>query len=1053
MREKVKADPEFRERLVHFISQTACETLPPSPPASTTEDFTKGSRCFQPLLNPDHPHFQQQMQIDVHDIVRSRNMHKKKHTPTCFKNGRKRCRARFPRKLVAYTRFDLETGILFIQRDDQWLNGFNKWISIMTHGNHDCQFLLTKNHALSIIYYVIKYISKPEAAFHTKLTIAAAVRDAMRTEFRNHMTDVDIAKKFLIKTYNKLDTQREVGMPEAISHLLDVPDHYTDATFASLHTVHILLYAKKLERHQSQNDEEYSENEALDSELIRGSRGYALVSQSDDYLHRGPIFRDYCLYDYVSLVYKGKRIRGINFTPEHPQHRSHYQHICKEPPAIPNLLGRLLFVSKDSKDSQKREDYYCLICLLFIPWSHQNLHTRKPNQSWQEFYEENAHKISTRLQHYINNLDLLHKSKEESRIDAMQQRAKSDEDVMENAWYDDEDIEPSKHDYDFADNGDDNDNPDHDSDVDENTIVQRIISHFEEGGDADWYVHEATDANMDAGYLSSQNDVGSVMIQEVQYCSIPTDQLKQSIKNAEIQMEHISNNSHEVVHPAVFLTGAAEIKAAITRVLHKFTFNVEQARAFRIVAEHSLGISRIGDQLLMGTFGDGGTGKSRLVDAIQYWFQEIKQEYRLIVTAMTGAAAVKINGSTLHSAVGIAVESGDRDKVKSRVTDKDVTKWKEVDYIIIDEVSMMDAKVMVQLNERLNLLKGTREQGSNAFGGINLLFYGDFYQLPAVSRLDLWRKKLGHWQQGHDLWRSLNAVVILTKQMRQAQDQRYAEAMRRVRLHEPTNEDIEMLNSRSGAPIPDSLSAPIVVRHHSVCHAINVQKLNDIAYTKNLAIIHCKARVIARHGISIENTYSIIQGPKKTLGDAILSLVPGAPLMITKNLKYLPVHLVNGTIVKFYGFANVTPQKHESGILSAPQYMLVKLLSEESIIEITGLPPNIVPIWAERFKYNPGHGRWVKLEQFPVTLAYAISDYKCQGQSYDCLRVDIKKPNTGNASVMSPYVQLSRSRSLQGLSILRPFDPDDLRAPIPEELSAELEWEQKMSDRMAEIYP
>ena len=206
MREKVKADPEFRERLVHFISQTACETLPPSPPASTTEDFTKGSRCFQPLLNPDHPHFQQQMQIDVHDIIRSRNMHKKKHTPTCFKNGRKRCRARFPRKLVAYTRFDLETGILFIQRDDQWLNGFNEWISIMTHGNHDCQFLLTKNHVISIIYYVIKYISKPEAAFHTKLTIAAAVRDAMWTEFRNHMTDVDIAKKFLIKTYNKLDT-------------------------------------------------------------------------------------------------------------------------------------------------------------------------------------------------------------------------------------------------------------------------------------------------------------------------------------------------------------------------------------------------------------------------------------------------------------------------------------------------------------------------------------------------------------------------------------------------------------------------------------------------------------------------------------------------------------------------------------------------------------------------------------------------------------------------------------------------------------------------------
>lgn len=54
---------------------------------------------------------------------------------------------------------------------------------------------------------------------------------------------------------------------------------------------------------------------------------------------------------------------------------------------------------------------------------------------------------------------------------------------------------------------------------------------------------------------------------------------------------------------------------------------------------------------------------------------------------------------------------------------------------------------------------------------------------------------------------------------------------------------------------------------------------------------------------------------------------------------------------------------------------------------------------------------------------------------------------------MSPYVQLSRGLSLQRLSILRPFDPDDLRALIPDELKAELRWEQEMSILTAEIYP
>ena len=59
----------------------------------------------------------------------------------------------------------------------------------------------------------------------------------------------------------------------------------------------------------------------------------------------------------------------------------------------------------------------------------------------------------------------------------------------------------------------------------------------------------------------------------------------------------------------------------------------------------------------------------------------------------------------------------------------------------------------------------------------------------------------------------------------------------------------------------------------------------------------------------------------------------------------------------------------------------------------------------------------------------------------------------GAASVMSPYVQLSRGQSLQRLSILRPFDPDDLRAPISEELKAELKWEKEMSELTTSIYP
>ena len=116
IRERAKEDADFRERLLEFIAHVASETLPDQPPASVEEEFQKGSRAFQPLLDPDLPYFEDQMKIDLYDIITTRNMHNPKHTPTCFKDGRKRCRARFPRKLAPSTQMDIETGVIASER-------------------------------------------------------------------------------------------------------------------------------------------------------------------------------------------------------------------------------------------------------------------------------------------------------------------------------------------------------------------------------------------------------------------------------------------------------------------------------------------------------------------------------------------------------------------------------------------------------------------------------------------------------------------------------------------------------------------------------------------------------------------------------------------------------------------------------------------------------------------------------------------------------------------------------------------------------------------------
>ena len=106
--------------------------------------------CFSHYLHPKNPEFDDIMQLDVSDIVHSRQMHSRQHMATCFKYGSKWCRSRFPNAIVPETSFDEIMGIIRVKRDHAWLNAYNKWISFIMQANHDCQFLFTKNHALAM---------------------------------------------------------------------------------------------------------------------------------------------------------------------------------------------------------------------------------------------------------------------------------------------------------------------------------------------------------------------------------------------------------------------------------------------------------------------------------------------------------------------------------------------------------------------------------------------------------------------------------------------------------------------------------------------------------------------------------------------------------------------------------------------------------------------------------------------------------------------------------------------------------------------------------------
>jgi hypothetical protein len=90
-------------------------------------------------------------------------------------------------------------------------------------------------------------------------------------------SDTYIAKMMLLKTYNKLDSLREVGVPEAISHLLTFPDHYNDARFVNIHTTHSSCHMHDLVQNQLIDDDiEEGDFNSESSSLIADSAPFSI---------------------------------------------------------------------------------------------------------------------------------------------------------------------------------------------------------------------------------------------------------------------------------------------------------------------------------------------------------------------------------------------------------------------------------------------------------------------------------------------------------------------------------------------------------------------------------------------------------------------------------------------------------------------------------------------------------------------------------------------------------------------------------------------------------
>ena len=209
--------------------------------------------------------------------------------------------------------------------------------------------------------------------------------------------------------------------------------------------------------------------------------------------------------------------------------------------------------------------------------------------------------------------------------------------------------------------------------------------------------------------------------------------------------------------------------------------------------------------------GPGGSGKTFLIQKI--YKDAISCNKKIQVCAMTGCAANLLNtkAKTLHSWAGIGLASGPIDKIILKVLKRMkynlflYNSWTKLNILIIDEISMMSLKLF----NVINMLGQKVRKNDTVFGGIQIIFSGDFYQLPPVfNSMDAREDPdISKFCFESSLWNSVfkkENQIQLTQIFRQ-KDPIYSRILNEIRIGELQLESFKILESCLNKPLPEGI--------------------------------------------------------------------------------------------------------------------------------------------------------------------------------------------------------------------------------------------------------
>lgn len=405
--------------------------------------------------------------------------------------------------------------------------------------------------------------------------------------------------------------------------------------------------------------------------------------------------------------------------------------------------------------------------------------------------------------------------------------------------------------------------------------------------------------------------------------------------------------------------------------------------------------------------GPGGTGKSALIRMIyKHAYNHFKNIH---VTALTGCAAVLLNcnAKTLHSWAGIGLGNGTIDQLVSKIKKNKFAKalWKSTHILVVDEVSMLSLKLF----DTLNAIGKSVRCSLLPFGGIQIIFSGDFFQLPPVGDpLETDTQRFCFESNDWNIIFHRENQIQLTKIFRQT-DTQYVTILNQIREGKIKRKSNDLLLQYVGRPFAtDLVTEPtkLYPTKHKV-EQINTSKMSSleglekefkIKYVKDLEMTktdRIKRLDFTDKDIQIELEFLA----SNLMCDKEMKLKIGSQVMCIINIQSdTGLEICNGSqgiIQSFCEFTGCPIVKFNNGI--------------ERVMTRNVWPSDKIP--------------GIGVSQIPLILAWALTIHKSQGATMDAAEIDV---GSGIFECGQTYVALSRVKNLNGL-YLTSFDAQRIR--------------------------